>query len=60
MPTKFKSRGFLRRSLDAFLAAREREAQRYINRALLGLDDETLASRGYDRRELERRINGNL
>lgn len=55
MTTTLKSRGFLRRSLDAFIAAREREAERYVSQVLLGFDDETLTSRGYDRNELERR-----
>lgn len=58
MPTNIKSRSFLRRSLDAFIKAREREAERYVTRALLGLDDETLALRGYNRKELERRAHG--
>lgn len=57
MTTTLKSRGFLRRSLDAFIAAREREAERAVTQVLLGFDDETLRSRGYDRNELERRAN---
>lgn len=56
MTTTFKPHGFLRRSLDAFIAAREREAERYVSRVLLGFDDETLRASGYDRKDLERRI----
>ena len=48
-------RGFLRNAVDALVAARERQAARYVNGALLMLDDETLKSHGYDREELQRR-----
>jgi hypothetical protein len=48
-------RGFFRNALDAMIAAREKQAQAYVNRALLGLDDKTLKTFGYDRAELARR-----
>jgi hypothetical protein len=34
--------------------ARQRQAQRYVNGALLALDDESLERAGYDRKSLER------
>lgn len=58
--TTIKSTGFLRRSLNAFIAARERQAERYVSRTLLAFDDHTLKSHGYDRRELERRARQTL
>ena len=47
-------KSFARRALDGLVAARERQARRYVNGYLLSLDDATLASYGYDRAELER------
>ncbi|WP_028032822.1 hypothetical protein [Chelativorans sp. J32] len=47
-------RGYFRSALDAFIAARERQAARYVNHALLKLDDETLKAHGYDRETLRR------
>lgn len=47
--------GFLRRALDNLIAARQREADAYVSRTLLSLDDTTLRAHGYSRRELERR-----
>lgn len=47
--------GFFRNTINAFLAARERQANQYVNGALLMLDDETLKAAGYDRRELSKR-----
>lgn len=44
-----------REVLDAFIAARERQAGNYVAGALLGLDDETLARHGYSRAELKAR-----
>jgi hypothetical protein len=58
--TTIKPHGFLRRSLDAFIAARQREAERYVSRTLLAYDDRTLTAHGYDRHELERRAAGTL
>ena len=48
-------RGFFRSAVNALIAAREKQAQAYVNRALLCFDDETLKSYGYDRGELARR-----
>jgi len=47
--------GFFRSAFNAFLAARERQADRYVNGALLMLDDETLKAHGYTRAELRNR-----
>ena len=49
------TRGFFRNAVNALIAAREKQAQGYVNRALLGFDDETLKAYGYDRAELARR-----
>jgi hypothetical protein len=46
---------FFRNAMNALMAAREREAQSYVNGALLMLDDETLSRSGYSRQELQRR-----
>lgn len=46
---------YVRSALDAYFAAQERKAQRYINDALIALDDETLARLGYSRDELKKR-----
>jgi len=48
-------RGFFRNAVDALIAAREKQADAYVSRALLGLDDRTLKAYGYDRAELLRR-----
>ena len=48
-------RGFFRNAFDALVAAREKQAQRYVAGALLMLDDETLRASGYSRAELQRR-----
>lgn len=48
-------RGFFRNAVDAMVAARQRQVSRYVNGALMMLDDETLRSHGYDREELRRR-----
>lgn len=48
-------RGFFRNAVDALVAAREKQASRYVNGALLMLDDETLKAHGYSREELRRR-----
>lgn len=48
-------RGFFKEALDALIASRERQASRYVNSMLLSLDDEALASRGYNRAELKKR-----
>ena len=48
-------RGFFRNAVDALVAAREKQAQRYVAGALLMLDDETLRANGYSRSELQGR-----
>ena len=48
-------RGFFRNAMDAMIAAREKQAQRYVNIALLMLDDETLRANGHSRADLQRR-----
>ena len=47
--------GFLAGAFDNLIAARERQAQRYVNGALLMLDDATLKAHGYSRDELKKR-----
>ena len=47
--------GFFRGAFDAFIASRERQADRYVNNVLLSLDDETLKAHGYSRAELRKR-----
>jgi hypothetical protein len=47
--------GFFRTAVDALVEARQRQVSRYVNGALLMLDDETLKSHGYDRAELKKR-----
>jgi len=39
---------------NRLMESRQRQAQRYINGALLALDDEALTRAGYDRKTLER------
>ncbi|WP_163268119.1 hypothetical protein [Chelativorans alearense] len=51
-------RGFFRNAVDALVAARERQVSRYVNGALLMLDDETLKAHGYSREELRRKGTG--
>ncbi len=46
--------GFFRNALNAIVAARQRQANSYVNGALLMLDDETLKAQGYDRAELRK------
>lgn len=48
-------RGFFRGAMDAIVAARAKQVSRYVDGALLMLDDETLAANGYNRQELKRR-----
>jgi hypothetical protein len=45
-------RGFFRTAFDAMIAAREKQVQRYVNGALMALDDETLKAHGYTRDQL--------
>lgn len=46
---------FLRSAFNRVIEARERQASRYVNYALLSLDDATLASLGTSRDEVRRR-----
>ncbi|WP_309086027.1 hypothetical protein [Chelativorans sp.] len=46
--------GYLRSAMNALIAARQKQAARYVNGALLMLDDETLKANGYSREELRR------
>ena len=43
----------LRNTFDRMIAAREKQARRYVNGALLTLDDVTLAQAGFSREELK-------
>ncbi|WP_157015815.1 hypothetical protein [Mesorhizobium xinjiangense] len=47
-------RGIFRIALDTLVEARSRQASRYVNGALLMLDDETLKASGYSRAELQK------
>ena len=51
--------GILRNILNAFVEARQREAERYVSGVLLSLDDETLKRHGYNRAELSKRATSN-
>ncbi len=51
-------RGFFRNAVDAMIAAREKQASRYVASTLLMLDDETLRASGYNRADLERSSGG--
>ncbi len=42
----------LRSTFDRMIAAREKQARRYVAGALLGMDDETLRRAGIDRKDL--------
>jgi len=46
------NKSMLRSAFDALVDARQRQASSYVNGALLMLDDETLNSRGLDRKTL--------
>jgi hypothetical protein len=46
--------GFFRTVLVALVDARQREADRHVNRVLLSLDDQRLATFGYSRSELRK------
>ncbi len=45
----------LRTTFDRMIAAREKQARRYVAGALIGMDDETLRRAGIDRNELRAR-----
>ena len=44
----------LRNTFDRLIAAREKQARRYVNGALLSLDDETLNKAGFNRADINR------
>lgn len=46
---------FLRRAYQRIIEARERQVSRYVNDALLSLDDKTLETIGTSRAELRRK-----
>jgi hypothetical protein len=48
------ARSFFRGALDAMIEARAKQASRYVNGALLMLDDKTLAANGFKREDLRR------
>ena len=48
------TRGFFRNALATVVDARQRQANQYVNGALLMLDDATLKQHGYTREELRR------
>lgn len=48
-------KSFLHSTLDAMISARTRQADAYVNGALLMLDDETLKAHGYNRADLKKR-----
>jgi hypothetical protein len=54
MTTRAKS-GFFKSAFNAFVASRQRQADRYVAGALLGLDDKSLKASGYTREELSKR-----
>jgi len=47
-----QERGFFHRLADRLVASRKAQADRAVAAYLLGLDDDTLSSLGYDRDEL--------
>lgn len=49
----------LRNAFQRVIEARERQARRYVNGALMGLDDKTLESLGVTREELRRKGTSN-
>jgi hypothetical protein len=46
---------FFRNAFNRVVEARERQASRYVNGALMSLDDGTLAAMGTSREELRRK-----
>jgi hypothetical protein len=54
MTTRAKT-DFFRSALDSFVEARQRQADRYVTSALLGLDEKSLKASGYTREELLKR-----
>jgi hypothetical protein len=52
MTATAKKAGFFRRAIRSMVAARERQAEFYVNSVLLSFDDDTLHAHGYSRAEL--------
>lgn len=48
------AKSMFKSALDSMVAAREKQARRYVNGMLLGLDDETLKSTGRTREDIRR------
>jgi hypothetical protein len=46
---------FFRKALNRVVVARERQVSRYVNGALMSLDDKTLSELGTSREELRRK-----
>ena len=44
--------------MDALIASRQREANRYVSSVLLSLDEDTLRAHGYSRSELRKSAGG--
>lgn len=53
MTKNTQKRGLLRSAFDGFVAAREREANRYVARAMALMDDKPLKWHGYSRNDLK-------
>ncbi|GLS28824.1 hypothetical protein SAMN04488498_101367 [Mesorhizobium albiziae] len=49
-----RTKGFFAGALNNLIASRDHQAQRYVNGALLMLDDATLRVHGYKRDELKK------
>ncbi|MEN0087676.1 MAG: hypothetical protein AAF737_04485 [Pseudomonadota bacterium] len=45
----------IRNFMNNVVTARQRQADRFVNGVLLGMDEQTLNAAGYDRNELRRR-----
>ena len=56
--TKKLARGLFRTAMDALIASRQREANRYVSSVLLSLDEDTLRAHGYSRSELRKSAGG--
>lgn len=56
MSEKTGFRGFM----NNVVTARQRQADRFVNGVLLGMDEQTLRSAGYDRNELRRKASTTL
>ena len=58
MATNSRGNGFFYNALEAMIAAREKQANRYVANAMLRFDDETLRAQGFTRAELKKRAAG--